>query len=52
MTIWPLHLLLGRAGRGPQLAERHAELLVEVAQPLQRAVDVDRVVMAAAAQLA
>ena len=44
-------LVLVGAGGGAQLAERHAELGVEVAQPLERAVDVDRIVMAAAAQL-
>ena len=51
MMILPCELVLGRAGRRPQLAERHAQLLVEPAQPLHRAVIVDRLVMPARAQL-
>ncbi len=47
----PLSSSFGDAGGRAELAERHAELGVELAQPLQRAVDVDRIVMAAAAQL-
>ena len=36
------HLRLGRAGRGAKLAELDAEALVELVQPLDRAVEIDR----------
>ena len=53
MTIWPAISCLGRAGRvwrsSPSV---DAEALVELVQPLDRAVEIDRVVMAARAQLA
>ena len=47
----PRHLRLCRARRRPQLAQAYAQLLVQVAQPLQRAVQVDRRLVAALAQL-
>ena len=45
------HILLWRVHHQPQLAQRHAILLVELAHPHHRAVQIDRLVPAGAAQL-
>jgi hypothetical protein len=46
------HLLLGRAADVAKLAELDAEALVELVEPLDRAVEIDRVVVPALAKLA